>query len=357
MRRKRHRRRGFGFGFTLVELLVVITIIGMLVAMLLPAIQAAREAGRRAQCTNKQHNLGIAMIHYEGAKKKFPPFFGFTKMGTNPYTDDPEYFMGSWVVHLMPYIERADLAEQWTVGYYLDSNLQLLNCPSSSSIDAAGETTCSYQVNAGRKGLRSYTDNNGWRADRTYCGVFDVDIPNAFNVGRSAGSADTFKTLAMSQKNMRDGSTNTLMLSENTLTSSWSGLGAAMKEYHQDPTTLPDTDKINESLVDDVERKLCFRIPQEANWTDYASYGMEYINKNVDNTGRGTLPASYHPGGVNVTFCDGRVDFLDEGVDLNVFMHLMTPNGKRARLWGYNSSPQLDFYKDHPDGVLDEGSF
>src|SRR4051812_551068 len=68
----RATRRSAPRGFTLVELLVVIAIIGILVALLLPAIQAAREAARRSQCTNNLRQLGIAALNYEGAKKEFP---------------------------------------------------------------------------------------------------------------------------------------------------------------------------------------------------------------------------------------------------------------------------------------------
>src|SRR5215212_9599621 len=78
-------RRSGSPGFTLVELLVVIAIIGILVALLLPAIQAAREAARRTQCTNKMKQLGLAILNYESAKKVLPMAY------TPNYTGDQFY--------------------------------------------------------------------------------------------------------------------------------------------------------------------------------------------------------------------------------------------------------------------------
>ena len=94
-------------GFTLVELLVVITIIGILIAMLLPAVQAVREAARRAQCLNNLTQLGIALQNYESAHGVLPPGT-IDKQG--PIHNGPQGYHMSWMVQLLPYVEEgADL--------------------------------------------------------------------------------------------------------------------------------------------------------------------------------------------------------------------------------------------------------
>lgn len=101
-------------GFTLVELLVVIAIIGILVALLLPAIQAAREAARRSQCLNNIRQAGIAVMNYESARKRLPfgatQRFGIDPKTGAPYTNNPTMF--SWISDLMPYVEEASLHGQ-----------------------------------------------------------------------------------------------------------------------------------------------------------------------------------------------------------------------------------------------------
>ena len=87
----RHRR----CGFTLVELLVVITIIGILIALLLPAVQAAREAARRGQCTNNLKQIGLAVHNFHDARKALPPSF-LTGGGHAP-----------WLVMILPYVEQG----------------------------------------------------------------------------------------------------------------------------------------------------------------------------------------------------------------------------------------------------------
>lgn len=89
--------------FTLVELLVVIAIIGVLVALLLPAIQAAREAARRSQCSNNLKQLGLSVLNFEAARKELPPGHRMSKDGTNIDS------LGSWVTQVLPYLEEGSL--------------------------------------------------------------------------------------------------------------------------------------------------------------------------------------------------------------------------------------------------------
>ena len=86
--------------FTLVELLVVITIIGMLMALLMPAISAAREQGRRSQCMNNEKQLGVALLSYEGSHKSFPGWQNWVAGAATPV---------SWLSMLLPNMERTDL--------------------------------------------------------------------------------------------------------------------------------------------------------------------------------------------------------------------------------------------------------
>jgi prepilin-type N-terminal cleavage/methylation domain-containing protein/prepilin-type processing-associated H-X9-DG protein len=99
-------------GFTLVELLVVIAIIGVLVAMLLPAVQAAREAARRSQCQNNLRQVALAALNYESARGSLPPGSGYTRV-------EPK---GNWVISIAPHMEQSSLFNQYDFTKYSDQS-------------------------------------------------------------------------------------------------------------------------------------------------------------------------------------------------------------------------------------------
>src|SRR4051794_28849189 len=98
-------------GFTLVELLVVIAIIGILVALLLPAIQAAREAARRSQCQNHMKQLGLGTLNYESSQKKLPPCM-YAALDSSK-GGRPVPVTHSTMQFLLPYMEETAVSAQW----------------------------------------------------------------------------------------------------------------------------------------------------------------------------------------------------------------------------------------------------
>lgn len=112
LRSQRSSSRGIRSGFTLIELLVVIAIIGMLVALLLPAVQQARESARRSQCQNHLKQIGTAVMNFESTYKAFPPARLYPRMG-----DAPEFSCGgkepSWLVRILPQLEAGNAHDGW----------------------------------------------------------------------------------------------------------------------------------------------------------------------------------------------------------------------------------------------------
>ena len=132
--------RRFRAGFTLIELLVVIAIIAVLIALLLPAVQSAREAARRAQCTNNLKQLGLALHNYISAQNNFPLGIQYQ---VNPTRGQRCYTSGSWLVAICNYFEQANVynAVNFNVNMYTPQNTtvsamgqSVLWCPSDPVI-------------------------------------------------------------------------------------------------------------------------------------------------------------------------------------------------------------------------------
>ncbi|HWB45013.1 MAG TPA: DUF1559 domain-containing protein, partial [Hyphomicrobiaceae bacterium] len=94
-------------GLTLIEVMLVVAIIGLLVSLSIPAIQASRETARRTQCTNNLRQYGVAFVNFEAQNKTFPSAFTLRLKG--PLTVDPDVEMNNYVVDLLPYLEEQSV--------------------------------------------------------------------------------------------------------------------------------------------------------------------------------------------------------------------------------------------------------
>ncbi|WP_425615646.1 DUF1559 domain-containing protein [Anatilimnocola sp. NA78] len=200
---KTYRKVSQQRAFTLVELLVVIAIIGVLVALLLPAVQAAREAARRTQCSNNLRQIGIGMHNYHDTNGSFP--FGWSNRGQG------------WSACVLPFVEQAPLWNtlQWAEGNNWDTD----NTPNER---AAGTLIKTYRCPSAA--IPEHVNNQGipLRVPACYRGVAsstaDSDDPSTSAVGRYLEQTDLegifFGDSKIGFKNITDGTSNTVMVGE-----------------------------------------------------------------------------------------------------------------------------------------------
>jgi prepilin-type N-terminal cleavage/methylation domain-containing protein/prepilin-type processing-associated H-X9-DG protein len=324
-------------GFTLVELLVVIAIIGILIAMLLPAVQAAREAARRTQCANALKQIALAAHNYHDSLRSFPPAILFTRYYPTP---TPRYAGVSLFVHLLPYIEQNNLRGQWRDGdpeSVFDGGLQALSavgpnllCPSEPESQSPiyydrhvwGMATDRYikvTSYAGNGGTRSYHPASGYlMAD----GIF-------FHVGPNSKPQPNQQPVRLAD--ITDGATNTLFFGErsrwdpNYNTFAAQGWDWAFRYYGNwcgtsgqalCHVTLSSYSPINYRLPFDYDHRALASPPANS-----AADFKYYIDLRVCAFG------SNHPGGANLSMCDGSVRFISETIPLVTLRALSTRQG------------------------------
>jgi prepilin-type N-terminal cleavage/methylation domain-containing protein len=300
-------------GFTLVELLVVIAIIGVLIALLLPAVQAAREAARRAQCSNNLKQVGLALANYESAVGRFPPG-GIPK-------PDPNGYGHSWWVRILAYTEQQDTVNAfdqtgassgWVGGDSMANahNRDLLHnrfftimiCPSSDL--PAFVLTNSVQKNASVMSA-------------TYAGISGArNHPTAklstYGLGyRSSGGA-LIMNEAIAVQDITDGTSHTLMVGEQ---SDWlndpAGSQADRRSdcWHGFPMGPKKGDAWERAFNTTC---LLHRINERS----LTALGVD------GNCGFNTPIQSAHPGGAAGLLADGSVRFLEEGETLETLYRL-----------------------------------
>ncbi len=307
-------------GFTLVELLVVITIIGILISLLLPAVQSAREAARRAQCQNHLKQLSLALLNHHEAHNRFPSggwgwlWVGEPERGTGP--DQP----GGWAFNVLPYLEQQALhdaglnlsgqARTDAIIARCQTPVSVFNCPSRRRPGAFPDSHSNYKTATSSAmriptgGRSDYAINCG---DQSYNEIFggpdtlaqgdDPDYAEWRNhveiVAKHTGIA--YERSEVNMAKVRDGASNTFLVGE---------------KYVNPDTFLTGGDSAdNENMYVGYDNDM------------YRTTYPGYNGPRQDTPGYASpwIFGSVHPGALSFAFCDGHVQTISYSIDREVY--------------------------------------
>lgn len=330
-------------GMTLIEMLVVIAIIGILVALLLPAVQSAREAARRMQCQNHLKQIGLAMHNYHSAHRCFPA-------GRMRTLIDGKGRCFSAYAHLLPFLEAATLYDQIDFnanpddpaanGIPLSQTIPFFLCPSDSSRVLQSNTVNGVIVNSA---VHNYPLNTGTTYPLSPRNPGGVPVTGVF-----------FENSWLRLAEITDGTSSTVCISETIQAeggpSTWDGVsrtnGFVLTAGNDNATNGPElTDYASQCH----QAGLLLQQTRGSRWL-YGAPGHSMYNhmrppNDPDIDCRGGLPhstrtnfwwdrlslnvaaRSRHPGGVNTLYCDGHVQFVGNTVDAIVWQSLGSRNG------------------------------
>ncbi len=322
-------------GFTLVELLVVITIIGILIALLLPAVQAAREAARRSQCTNNLKQIGLALHNYESARGTFPPSgldygWGSVCGGTEPADKLVKNLHG--FVLLLPYLEQDVLFQK------CDFKQCFSNCTtgwwSASGSGASARPLAGDAVTSGNSAVAAtrvavflcpsdsysettsttyntplpYTTNYDFSAERSSCFNIWSTMPHSRMFGQNG---------CMKIGDITDGTSNTVAVNEVTRPQGYNAGGLkhwAFRYYYDIGADL------GVDYGSAVGRGInVWNIPPSYTWVTPGT--MPTWGKLTSEN----MVGSFHQGGANGLMADGSVRFLQDRTDYTILVGISTP--------------------------------
>ena len=322
----RHKKKRW-VAFTLVELLVVIAIIGILIALLLPAVQAAREAARRSQCNNYLKQLGLALHNYHDVNKRFPHNTRYCDINNWCYALPGDVTKGSMLVKLLPYFEQGALygqvdfrcpigtsgvpttveAQLSALGYGgggVQKDLPTLRCPSDDYTRTDLSQT-NYIGSMGAQQMDSYGGGSSSCADYWFPGGYFGDA------GAGHGNTDDGNVISgvfsrlgygASMSEITDGTSNTIVMGEQRPNCGDQQLGGWHSWNQMTATTAP------------INFPTCPNQPpgQTATLNCY-----HYQNWQTSNGFK-----SRHPGGAQFVFGDGSAHFLSQTIDYATYQRL-----------------------------------
>jgi prepilin-type N-terminal cleavage/methylation domain-containing protein/prepilin-type processing-associated H-X9-DG protein len=295
-------------GFTLVELLVVIAIIGVLVALLLPAVQAAREAARRTQCTNNLKQLGLATHNYHDTHKVFPLGVLQSNLGS-----EFAYPRLTWAIHLYPFIEQQAIYDQFDFECRPGHD-RIMDCTQNAGTREApaARPVPGMHCPSDARGAAIQSSGNGFHARGNYAVFFGNLNKGATRQMSASHQPAAFGYRPVSIAHILDGTSNTMAFGEMLREAREDGpfRGCYWRDF-PGSAWIFTLNTPNSPVPDNIRATQCTASDNQPQ----LNMPCVPINGNTESA----ASRSRHPGGVQVALCDGSVRFVTETIGLDVW--------------------------------------